>query len=208
MIACSTTSTCVKNVVRMTGRVQYMGSTIWNVVSSRQSTSCCLALCSSHSGSNYSGLHFLKTLSCPSIRFHTLQKNCFRSNFSKQRSNLQSLSVEGVVRCRGPLKRRFNISFPCQDMAVRFSISKQEMLSKIKGNVGSVSWSQRYAATGIIFGLLLCYSSSEPTHAEAATQKMEDSDNCNTSKLSHGKEVYTNYSIIGERQLSSSLYNV
>jgi hypothetical protein len=40
-----------------------------------------------------------------------------------------------------------------------------------------------------VFGLLVCYSSSEPVHAEVSQAK-ED-------QMSHGKKVYTDYSVIG-----------
>jgi hypothetical protein len=116
---------------------------------------------------------------------------------------LVSSTVKGVVvNSGGHLKRQFNISLPSQNMALRFSVSKRGLLAKIKGNVGSVSWSQRHTTTGIFFGLLVCYSSSEPTHAESATRKNKEEDICNSSdiKFSHGKEVYTDYSIIGEHQ--------
>jgi hypothetical protein len=95
-------------------------------------------------------------------------------------------------------------------MNLRFSVSKQGVLSKINDNTGSISWSQGYPTTGIIFGLLVCYSSSEPTHAEAATHKNEEEDNCNLSdiKFSHGKEVYRDYSIIGEHQFFVHPYTI
>ncbi|KAJ6408179.1 hypothetical protein OIU84_011482 [Salix udensis] len=199
MTVCSAINTCVKNVANLSGRVQQMGSTILNVVPRGQSTSCCFSFNPSRSRSNYSHLSVSKTFSCPSISFHMLHRKCFGSDSIKQRANLLSLTVKGVVNSGGPLKRQFNISLPCQNMTLRFSVSKRGLLSKIKGNVGSISWSQKYTTTGIIFGLLVCYSSSEPTHAEAATQKNKVEDICNSSdiKFSHGKKVYTDYSITG-----------
>ncbi|KAJ6749750.1 hypothetical protein OIU85_000389 [Salix viminalis] len=176
-----------------------MGSTILNVVSKGESTSCCFSLYPGHSGSSYSRLSVSKTFSCPSISYQTLQSNSFGSVLTNQSANLQSLTVKGAVRSRGPLKRQFSISLPCQNTNLRFSASKQGVLFKIKDDTGSISWSQGCPTTGIIFGLLVRYSSSKPTHAEAATHKNEEEDNCNLSdvKFSHGKEVYTDYSIIG-----------
>ncbi|KAI5583925.1 hypothetical protein BDE02_06G048900 [Populus trichocarpa] len=164
MIVCSAINTCVKNVVHLSGRVQQMGSTILNVVSRGQSTSRCFSLYPSRSRSNYSRLSVSKTFSCPSISFHTLHRNCFGSDSIKQRYNLVSLTVKGVVNSGGPLKRQFNISLPSQNMALRFSVSKRGLLAKIK-----------------------------------ATRKNKEEDICNSSdiKFSHGKEVYTDYSIIG-----------
>ncbi|CAK7342440.1 unnamed protein product [Dovyalis caffra] len=211
MIVCSPISTCVKNVVHLSGRVQQMGSTILNVVSGGKSASCCFSLYPGRSRSNYSRLSVSKTFSCPSISFHTFRRNCFVSSLTKQRANLQTLTVNGLVNSRGPLKRQLNISLQCQNKIVRLSVSKQRVLSKIEDNVGSISWSQGYTTTGIICGLLVCYSSSEPTHAEAATQKNKKEDNCTLSDVtfSHGKEVYTDYSIIGEHQfIVQSIYRI
>ncbi|KAF9679695.1 hypothetical protein SADUNF_Sadunf06G0041200 [Salix dunnii] len=179
MTVCSAINTSVKNVVHLSGRVQQMGSTILNVVSRGQSTSCCFSFNPSRSRSNYSHLSVSKTLTCPSISFHMLHRNCFGSDSIKQRANLLSLTVKGAVNSGGPLKRQFNISLPCQNMTLRFSVSKRGLLSKIKGNVGSIP--------------------PLPTPAEAATQKNKVEDICNSSdmKLSHGKKVYTDYSITG-----------
>lgn len=195
-------STCVKSVVHLSGRVQYLGGTILNVVSGGQSTSCCFSSYPGHSKSNYARLSVSKTPSGPSvISFHTLKRTCFGSGLSKQRGNLRPFTVKGLVNCRGPLKRHCYISLPRQYMNVRFSLSKQRILSKIKGNVGSISWSQAWTSTGLILSLLVCYSSSEPTHAEAAMEKKdkeEDDHNLLDVKLSHGKKVYADYSIIGK----------
>ncbi|WCJ33947.1 OVARIAN TUMOR DOMAIN-containing deubiquitinating enzyme 4 [Euphorbia peplus] len=84
---------------------------------------------------------------------------------------------------------------------MRFSLSKRGMHSKLKGNLGSVSWSREYASAGLILGLLVCHSSSEPTHAHAevaAERKNEDDDSdLPYVRFSHGKKVYTDYSVIG-----------
>ncbi|KAJ6699930.1 hypothetical protein OIU79_013054 [Salix purpurea] len=164
MTVCSAINACVKNVANLSGRVQQMGSTILNVVSRGQSTSCCFSFNPSRSRSNYSHLSVSKTFSCPSISFHMLHRKCFGSDSIKQRANLLSLTVKGVVNSGGPLKRQFNISLPCQNMTLRFSVSKRGLLSKIK-----------------------------------ATQKNKVEDICNSSdiKFSHGKKVYTDYSITG-----------
>lgn len=47
---------------------------------------------------------------------------------------------------------------------------------------------------------MACYSTSEPVHAEAACEKEDNEENSDSShvKLSHGKKVYTKYSVIGE----------
>ncbi|XP_050229582.1 OVARIAN TUMOR DOMAIN-containing deubiquitinating enzyme 4 isoform X2 [Mercurialis annua] len=197
MVVFSPTSTCARNVVYLSGRVQLMGSTILNMVSRGQSTSCCFCLYPTQSGKNYTQLSISKTN--PSvINFHTLHRNFFRSSFSKQSGSCQSVTIKGLSDSRGPLKRKFNISLVSQNLNMRLSLSKRGIFSKIKGNVGSMSWSQECASTGLLFGLLVCYSSPEPTHAEAAAKKDKDDDSdLPYVKLSHGKKVYTDYSITG-----------
>ncbi|XP_059595295.1 OVARIAN TUMOR DOMAIN-containing deubiquitinating enzyme 4 isoform X5 [Vitis vinifera] len=99
--------------------------------------------------------------------------SCFYSGLSKRRGSSRSLTVKSLIGSRGPSKRSLNISLTCQNMNVRLLVPKQGVLPKIKCNVGSVSWPQGCASAGLMFALLVCYSSSEPVHAESA-QKKED----------------------------------
>ena len=85
-------------------------------------------------------------------------------------------------------------------MNVRLLVPKQGVLPKIKCNVGSVSWPQGCASAGLMFALLVCYSSSEPVHAESAQKKEDKKGECYTN--SHGKKVYTDYSITGEKYIA------
>ncbi|KAM3690421.1 hypothetical protein ACJW31_09G120200 [Castanea mollissima] len=79
---------------------------------------------------------------------------------------------------------------------MKLLVPKQGMLPKIKCNVGPVSWPQGCASAGLIFGLLVCCSSSEPTYAGAPHKEgHKEEESC--VKLSHGKKVYTDYSITG-----------
>ncbi|KAJ9181135.1 hypothetical protein P3X46_009298 [Hevea brasiliensis] len=175
-----------------------MGSTILNLLSRGQSS--CFSLCPGNSRENYAHLSVSKKLTSPSISsFHTLHRSCFRPGSSKQSGNCQSFTVKGLFNARGPLKRHFNISLTYQTFNLRFSLSKRETHSKIKGNVGSISWLQEYASAGLIFGPLICFSSFESTHAEAAAEKKDEEDDSDLSyvKFSHGKKVYTDYSITG-----------
>ncbi|XP_012073035.1 OVARIAN TUMOR DOMAIN-containing deubiquitinating enzyme 4 isoform X2 [Jatropha curcas] len=198
MIVFSPISTCARNVVYLRGRVQHMGSNILNLVSRGQSTSCCSCLNLANSRENYARLSVSKRSSIPSVTtFHTSNKSCFCSSSSKESGSLQSFTVKSLFNARSSLKKNFNISLAYQNLIIRLSLSKRGTLSKIKGNVGSISWSQEFT-TGLIFGLLVCYSSSEPTYAEAAAEKKDgDDSDLPYVKFSHGKKVYTDYSITG-----------
>lgn len=93
-------------------------------------------------------------------------------------------------------RRNLEISLAFQNLNMKLLVPKQGMLPKIKCNVGPVSWPQGCASVGLIFGLLVRCSSSETAHAEAA-HKEEKKGEESYVKFSHGKKVYTDYSIIG-----------
>lgn len=200
MIIWSPISTPAKNVVYLSARVQSeMGSNICAAISRRPSGSCSFNLYSGNSKTNYRSSSVSRTVSSPSFIGQTFQGSCFRSCFSNQGGNLQ---VKCVGSAKGPQRKRLEISLACQNLNMRLLVPKQGMLPRIKCEVGPISWPQGCASAGLIFGLLVCYSSSELAHAEAAREKGNKEDDCNLSyvKFSHGKKVYTNYSVIGEHQ--------
>ncbi|XP_062006381.1 OVARIAN TUMOR DOMAIN-containing deubiquitinating enzyme 4-like isoform X1 [Rosa rugosa] len=189
-IVCTHIDQGAKNVVCMSGGIEMqMGSKICSVVSRGASSSCCYRLQPGKSGNKFGGLSLTK--SCPSEIGQTPHGSCFRSCFSTDMGNSRSLTVNA----RKPQKRCLEISLACQGMKTRFLVPRQGMLPKIKCNVGPVSWPQGCASAGLIFGLLIC-NSSEPTHAEAAC-KTDDKEYDGDLSYSHGKKVYTDYSIIG-----------
>lgn len=201
---CSPISTCAKNVVHLSAHFQsQMGSKICAAVSRGPSNLRCFYLYPGHSKTNYGSMSVSKILSTPSCADQTFHGSCFRSYFSNQRGNL-------LVKClssKGPHKRHLEISLACQNLNMKLLVPKKGMLPKIKCNVGPVSWPQGCASAGLIFGLLVCGSSSEPTHAEASDKEgHKEEESC--VKLSHGKKVYTDYSITGEHHFILSIYTV
>lgn len=122
----------------------------------------------------------------------TIRGGYLGSCYSKQRGTARFFS--SVV----PQKRHNEISLACQSMSMRLLVPKQKMLSKVKCNVGPRTWSR----VGLIFGLFVCNLGSEPAHAEADYENENRKDDCDDSnaKFSHGKKVYTDYSVIGELQ--------
>ncbi|XP_050244741.1 OVARIAN TUMOR DOMAIN-containing deubiquitinating enzyme 4 isoform X3 [Quercus robur] len=169
-----------------------MGSKICAAVSRGPSNLRCFYLYPGHSKTNYGSMSVSKILSTPSRANQTFHGSCFRSYFSNQRGNL-------LVKClssKGPQKRHLEISLACQNLNMKLLVPKKGMLPKIKCNVGPVSWPQGCASAGLIFGLLVCCSNSEPTHAEASHKEgHKEEESC--AKFSHGKKVYTDYSITG-----------
>lgn len=196
MMACNPVTTCAKSVIHLKG---HMGSHLCGIVSRGSSNSYCYCLSSGHPKGNYSGLSLSGRFSSPSvIGFRASHGSCFGSCFSKRGNNPSSFIVSRSISAGGSQKGQIDISFVCQRTKMRLLVPKQGMVPKIKCDVGIVSWPKGCASAGLLFSLLVCYSSSEPVHAEAAKEEdKEDEEDSSNVKLFHGKQVYTDYSIIG-----------
>ncbi|GLT96131.1 hypothetical protein SLE2022_137760 [Rubroshorea leprosula] len=181
MIVCSPIRTCAKNVVHFSGR---MGSCLYRVVCQGPSSSCCISVYPGHSKIKYTDLSASSTVACSSvIGFKAFSgRGCIGSCSSGQRGNLQELTVKG--------SSGLKISLASQNMKIRLLMPKQGA-RKIKCNVRSM-WPR--ASAGLGFGLFICSSSSEPVYAEAGEEEGKKEDHCHSS---HGKKVYTDYSVIG-----------
>ncbi|CAN0921139.1 OVARIAN TUMOR DOMAIN-containing deubiquitinating enzyme 4 [Linum grandiflorum] len=169
MIVCSSVSSCTKHVVCLRGRVRHMGSNILDVVSKGQPSSCSL----------YS-------------------TGCYGSCSSGKRSSLQSLTVKNSLAAGSSIKRYLNISFPSQNMSMGLSLSKNGVTSKIRGNLGTISWSQG-CTSGLIFGILVCCSSSDQAYSEVPVNKKDEDPESDFPyvKNSNGRKIYTDYTITG-----------
>ncbi|KAH0726397.1 hypothetical protein KY284_002262 [Solanum tuberosum] len=62
---------------------------------------------------------------------------------------------------------------------------------------GCNSGQRNHTSAGLFIGFLVCCSASEPVLAEASGGSMGDSCESSTTGYSHGKKVYTDYSVIG-----------
>lgn len=175
----------LKNVVHLSRCVRkQMSNRICGFVSEAPPNSCCLYISTGYSKPKYTD-----------IGFQASQGSCFGSCIYKQSSNWHSLRVKNVVNFRQPQPICLDFSFGCQHVNVKLLVPKQGIIPKVKCNVGPLSWPRGCASTGLIFGLLVCCSTSEPVHAEAA-QPEENKEDTSVS-FSHGKKVYTDYSITG-----------
>lgn len=194
MMVCSPISTCVKNVVHLSGR---MSSSLRGIISCGSSSSCCYCL---YSGTKvkYTGLSVSNTTSFGCQDF---QASCFRS--SRRSGKFQTLAINESISNKEKLKRQLEISWAGQSMKMRLLLPKHGTFQKFKCIGGSQSWPPGSVSAGLAFGLLICYSSSEPVHAEAggAKQGKEDEHDPSHAQFSHGKKVYTDYSVIGEWQI-------
>ncbi|XP_024031187.1 OTU domain-containing protein At3g57810 [Morus notabilis] len=187
MIVCPSIGACTKSIACLSGNIQTeMGSKLCSVVSRRPYSSCCFCLYPGNSKTKYAHLSVSKNhLSNSSPTF---QKSFVSSCFSTEKGRLWSLALKDLVSAAEPQRRRLKISLANTAMSIRLLVPKQRMLVKI--NSGTA---------GLLGGLLICYSSSKPAHAEVARSDDDSEDDCDSSyvKFSHGKKVYTDYSITG-----------
>lgn len=187
-------SVCTRNVIPLNFCVRpQMGSNICAVLSRRTSNSCCSygisrPKCTDQSVTTIS--------SCRTNASQRFQGSCFSYCFSRQPIDFKAFAVKDLICDGGSCGRGLDISLACKGMNVKLSIPNDGMFSKIKYNMG---WPERCASAGLVFGWVVCYSTSEPVHAEAACENEDNEENSDSShgKFSHGKKVYTNYSVIG-----------
>ncbi|XP_022766747.1 OTU domain-containing protein At3g57810-like isoform X2 [Durio zibethinus] len=171
MMVCSPISTYAKNVVRMKGR---MSSSLSSVISHGPSSSCYYCLYAGPK-KKYTDLSVSNTTSgSPAIGCQEFQAGCFRS--SSQSGKFQSLALQESVSDKGKQKRQFEISWAGQSMKIRLLLPKQGTLQKFKCIGGPISW---------------------PPEAAGAKEGNEDEYGSSHAKFSHGKKVYTNFSVIG-----------
>ncbi|KAK6941869.1 OTU domain [Dillenia turbinata] len=185
-------TTSVRRIIQLSRCIpQQMNRQICSVLSKASSPSCFVCIYSTHSKAKSARILFPRTLSSPSnISFQAYIGSCLRSSFSKQRDCCPSLMVKSLKSSGESQRSSINISLGARNMEARILTPKQGSLPKIICNVGPISWPQRSAALGLLCGLLICYSSYEPVHADAAPDS-------GGTKDRHGKRVYTDYSVTG-----------
>ncbi|KAG6580824.1 OVARIAN TUMOR DOMAIN-containing deubiquitinating enzyme 4, partial [Cucurbita argyrosperma subsp. sororia] len=123
---------------------------------------------------------------------------CLSYCFSRRSNDFEALTVKDLITDGGSRGRGLEISLACKGMNAKISVPSDGMCSKIKYNM---RWPERCASAsaGLVFGWVVCCSTSEPVHAEAAHDKKGNEENNDSShvKFSHGKKVYIDYSVIG-----------
>lgn len=134
------------------------------------------------------------------------------SGFSKPRRNSPPLMMRNSVSSTGDQTARLGLSSRGRNMSLRLSVPSQEKVSQISWSMKPANRRKGSASTGLIVGLFVCFAYSEPVKAEIAkrTKTMdddvdEDEDDSSSASTSHGKKVYTNYSVTGEE---CHLYNI
>ncbi|XP_042496623.1 OVARIAN TUMOR DOMAIN-containing deubiquitinating enzyme 4-like [Macadamia integrifolia] len=181
MISCSPISTCVKHVVRLS---RYDGkqktAQVCVMVSHSQSNACCFHFHAGDSQPRYAGL----TIS---------------GNFSKWSRNWHPLTIKSSANSTGQQRTCLGSSSPSQNIFVRLLVPRREICTKVRWNFRPTSPQQGGTSGGLIFGLLVCFSNFNPVYAAVAKRKKDHKDDYESSETtySHGKKVYTDYSITG-----------
>lgn len=172
MIACSPIRTCAKYVVRPSGVMP--------------SSACCFHLPLGCVKPNY----VAKTNT-------TRHSFIGSSDIANQRGNWQLLTIKSAMRSRGRTQKTpLDLSHGSRNMNLRLLFPKQGIISRMKWSLVPGSWTQGCASAGLVMGLIGCNLNSEPAHAEAKENK-EDESSSKITNFSHGKQVHTNYSVIG-----------
>lgn len=186
-MACSPISTCAESVVHL------RSSSICTFISNGPSTNSSCYCLFSGPNTKYTNLSVSNTTSAsptPAIGCHEFQAGCFRS--SRQSGKFQSVTVKESTIDVGKQKRQYSeVSCAGQSLKIRLLLPKKGTFQEFK----CISWPPGRVSDGLAFGLSICYSSSEPVNAKAAGG---NEDECESS---HGKRVYTDYSVIGEWQI-------
>ncbi|KAL0428579.1 UNVERIFIED_CONTAM: OVARIAN TUMOR DOMAIN-containing deubiquitinating enzyme 4 [Sesamum latifolium] len=166
MTLCTPISTCTKNAVCLIGNVQRQ--MIVRVSDAVVQSTCYYYTFSKHPRLNYSTTFASKANSCSLVNgLQAFQRNCFGSMTAKCNTSCHSLTVKSNVSSRRHRKTQVSISTGNPDINLRLLVPKQTQTSKIKCSVGPFSWKQQSVSAGLFISLLVCFSTSQPSYAEA-----------------------------------------
>ncbi|XP_026413529.1 OTU domain-containing protein At3g57810-like isoform X1 [Papaver somniferum] len=197
MIACSHIIVSAKQVTLLTERAaKQMGAHVRNVVSCLPSNASCSYFHSAEFQPKYASLTISRGLSGSSTNASQAFQGCSSVfSFSKHRRKSKSVIVKSLLSSTGSQTCCFGMSLPCENTSLTLSLPKQEMVTKTRWKRGHASWVCGAASTGLL-GTLVCFSSSKPVYAEASKDENTEKDECDLSS-SHGKKVYSDFSITG-----------
>ncbi|KAH6825797.1 hypothetical protein C2S53_008002 [Perilla frutescens var. hirtella] len=194
MVVCTPISTCVKNVVCLVGNVQRQ--TIVRVSDAFQQSSCYCCTFNKHGRLNYFTTNASNAKSTSPINgFQAFQSNCFGSCTAGLKTGCHSLTFKGLVSPRRYRKTCVKFSAGYENMNLRLLMPKQTQPSTVKCNIGPFSWTQSSVSAGLFIGLMVCFSTSQPSYAES----YEGNETRDSSSAGHSnnKKVLTDYCVIG-----------
>ncbi|XP_057768821.1 OVARIAN TUMOR DOMAIN-containing deubiquitinating enzyme 4-like isoform X2 [Salvia miltiorrhiza] len=169
-------STCAKNVVCLIGNVRRQ--TIVRVSDAFQHSSCCCCTFNKHGRLNY---------------FTTNAKSNSFQAFKGDSFGCHSLTFKGLVGPRRYGKVHVNVGY--EDTNLRLLMGRRNRASKVKCSVGPFSFRQRGVSAGFLIGLMVCFSTAQPSYAESP-EGNETRGNSSSSN-SNNKKVLADYCVIG-----------
>ncbi|XP_010504722.1 PREDICTED: OTU domain-containing protein At3g57810 isoform X2 [Camelina sativa] len=126
------------------------------------------------------------------LRCHSLFSGLSRKDYAGFGVSISS-SVLDKGLCGSVLINRSTVG-PKEKLEVSFlSPDAKRKCSEINSNMRNLYWFSRFAYTGVVVSLLVCYSSASQSAYADASRDNSSSD----GKFHNGKRVYTDYSIIG-----------
>lgn len=132
-----------------------------------------------------------------SINFEGSQKRFVGSTNSKLKNSCRSLTLRTAASPRYTRKMCCDISFRSQNVNMRLFLPSRSKVPENSCKIGHNSQQRHHTFAGLFIGFLVCCSASEPVHAEASGESMGNNCDSSTTGCSHGKKVYTDYSVIG-----------
>ncbi|KAL2228256.1 UNVERIFIED_CONTAM: OVARIAN TUMOR DOMAIN-containing deubiquitinating enzyme 4 [Sesamum indicum] len=198
MTLCTPISTCTKNAVCLIGNVQR--HMIVRVSDAVVQSTCYYYTLSKHPRLHYSTTFASKANSCSLVNgLQAFQRNCFGSMTAKRNTSCHSLTVKSNLSPRRRRKTQVNISTGNPDISLRLLVPKQTQTSKIKCSLGPFSWKQQSVSAGLFISLLVCFSTSQPSYAEApeGNEKKEGYCDASSADYSHKKKLLIDYAVIG-----------
>lgn len=205
MTTCSPITTCAKRSVHVVESIKSQMSSQACRLSRSPSSSCCSFFHSGKFWQRCATLTIWRTLSCLSISSQ-IQGRCLMSRFFKTKISWLpfimriSVSSKGHQMCLRLLSRGLRLWSMGRNMSLRLSVPSLERVSKFSWGAKRANWQRGSISAGMIFGLFASFA-SEPGNAEVSKRPEtvdEEVDELST-RSSHGKRVYSDYSIIGEQ---------
>ncbi|KAG1327261.1 OTU domain-containing protein [Cocos nucifera] len=156
-----------------------------------RSNSC--SIYSSQLRQRYAGVTIRKSFYSSSVGSQASEDCTVSFVSSKHKGNFKLLTMATIVSLMGR-QLRLGLAAKRRSMSLRLSLPAREKFSKISWNARYFSWK----AGGASVGLCLSFSTSGSVHAEASVgNNAENNEYSSSSGTSHGKKVYTDYSITG-----------
>ncbi|PHT51812.1 OTU domain-containing protein [Capsicum baccatum] len=132
-----------------------------------------------------------------SVNFEGSQKRFVGSTNSKLKNSCCSLTLRTAVSPRYTWKLCHDTSFWSPNVNMRLFLPTQSKVPVNSCKIGHNAGHRHHTSAGLFIGFLVCCSASEPVHAEASGESRGNNCESSTTVYSHGKKVYTDYSVIG-----------